>query len=102
MPGSAALHIGVPAEGKVLELEGECPQAQLLAAPRHLMVLVDGNVVGDTRIYDPESTFRRLFPIPVELLAGKDSVEVEIRVDPVHRIDGQDYGFLFGKIAINP
>jgi hypothetical protein len=102
MPGSATIHLGVPPAGKVLELDGECPRAQLLVAPRHLMVLVDGNVVGDTRIYDPESTFHRLLPIPVALLAGKDSVEIEIRVDPVHRIDGQDYGVLFGKIALRP
>ena len=102
MPADATLQIGVPPGGKVLELEGECPRTQLLVSPRHLMVLVDGNVVGDTRIYDPESTFHRLFPIPVALLAGKDSVEIEIRVDPVHRIDGQDYGVLFGKIALSP
>ena len=101
MPGSATVRIGVPASGSQLELEGRCPRAQLLIAPRHLMVLVDGIVAGDTRIYDPESTFHRLFPMPV-VAAGKTSVEVEIRVDPVDRKDGQDYGLVFGKIAIRP
>ena len=101
MPGSAALRLGVPAGGTSLELEGSCPETQLLAAPRHLMVLVDGVIAGDTRIYDPESSFRRLFPMPA-LLAGKKSVEVEIRVDPVDRKDGQDYGLVFGNITIRP
>jgi len=101
MPGSATLRMGVPAGGTSLELEGRCPEAQLLAAPRHLMVLVDGVIAGDTRIYDPESSFRRLFPMP-GVLAGKKSVEVEIRVDPVDRKDGQDYGLVFGNIAIRP
>jgi len=99
MPGSATVALGVPADGSRIELEGRCPEAQLLVSPRHLMVLVDGVVAGDTRIYDPESTFRRLFPIPA-LLAGRKSVELEIRVDPVDRKDGQDYGLVFGKIAI--
>jgi hypothetical protein len=93
--------MGVPAGGTSLELEGSCPETQLLAAPRHLMVLVDGVIAGDTRIYDPESSFRRLFPMPA-VLAGKKSVEVEIRVDPVDRQDGQDYGLVFGNIAIRP
>ena len=101
MPGSATLRMGVPAGGASLELEGSCPETQLLAAPRHLMVLVDGVPVGDTRIYDPESEFRRLFPMPA-ILAGRKSVEVEIRVDPVDRKDGQDYGLVFGNIAIRP
>ncbi len=93
MPGSATLRLGVPAGGTSLELEGTCPEAQLLAAPRHLMVLMDGVIAGDTRIYDPESNFRRLFPIPA-VLTGKQSVEVEIRVDPVNRSDGQAYGLV--------
>jgi hypothetical protein len=101
MPGSATLRLGMPVGGASLELEGSCPESQLLAAPRHLMVLVDGIPVGDTRIYDPESDFRRLFPMPA-ILAGRKSVEVEIRVDPVDRKDGQDYGLVFGNIAIRP
>ena len=101
MPGRATLRMGVPAGGASLELEGSCPETQLLAAPRHLMVLVDGVPVGDTRIYDPESEFRRLFPMPA-ILAGRKSVEIEIRVDPVDRKDGQDYGLVFGNIAIRP
>ncbi len=101
MPGSATVRIGVPEWGHRLELKGRCPSAQLSVAPRHLMILVDGTVAGDTRIYDPERSFQRLFPLP-ELAAGKKSVEVEIRVDPVDRMDGQDYGLVFGEIAIRP
>jgi hypothetical protein len=101
MPGSATVRIGVPEAGRRLELEGRCPQAQLLASSRHLMVLVDGVVAGDTRIYDSESTFRRLFPLSA-VSAGKKTVELEIRVDPVDRKDGQDYGLVFGEIAILP
>ncbi len=101
MPGSAVVRIGVPTGGSRLELQGRCPSTQLSVTPRHLMVLVDGVVAADTRIYDPERDFRRLFPIP-EVLAGKTSVEIEIRVDPVDRSDGQDYGLVFGKIAIRP
>lgn len=102
MPGSAALRIGVPtAGGSRLELDGFCPEAQLLLAPRHLMVQVDGVAAGDTRIYDPESHFHRLLPMQA-LLAGKSEVEVQIRVDPVDRKDGQEYGMVFGKIAILP
>jgi hypothetical protein len=101
MPGSATLRLGVPASGSQLELEGRCPSAQLFAVPRHLMVLVDGKVAADTRIYDPESSFHRLFPMSAAL-AGKTSVNVEIRVDPVDRIDGQDYGLVFGNISVRP
>jgi len=38
--------------------------------PRHLMILIDGVVAGDTRIYDPEAVFGVIFPMP-DLLAGK-------------------------------
>jgi len=65
------------------------------------MVLVDGVVAADTRIYDPETAFRRLLPMP-DVLAGKKMVDIEIRVDPVDRKDGQEYGLVFGKIAIRP
>jgi len=101
MPGSATLRLGVPLAATHLELAGRCPSAQLLAVPRHLMVLVDGAVAGDTEIYGPESNFHRLFPMPA-VAAGKTSVELEIRVDPVDRMDGQDYGLVFGKIAFLP
>ncbi len=102
MPGSATFRIGVPAAGgRRLELTGHCPESQLLVAPRHLIILADGDVVGDTRIYDPESSFHRLFPMP-DVFAGKSAVELEIRVDPVERKDDQDYGLIFGKIAVLP
>ena len=102
MPGKATLRLGVPSGGKRLELEGQCPSAQLSAVPRHLMVLVDGILVSDTRIYEPEEIFHRLISLPADMVAGKNMVDIEIRVDPVDRIDGQDYGLVFGKVAIIP
>jgi len=70
--------------------------------PRTLMVLVDGKVVSDTRIYDSERIFHRLISLPADMLAGKDEVEIGIRVDPVDRIDGQDYGLVFGTVELAP
>jgi hypothetical protein len=101
MPGSASLRIGVPPAGNRLELDGLFPRSQLSAGARHLMVLVDGVVAAETRIYDPETNFRRLFSMP-GVLAGRKTVNLEIRVDPVGRMDGQDYGLIFGKVAIRP
>jgi hypothetical protein len=102
MPGKATLRMGVPAGAKRLELEGRCPSSQLSAVPRTLMVLVDGILASNTRIYDSERTFHRLIPLPADMLADKDAVEIEIRVSPVDRIDGQDYGLVFGKVALVP
>jgi hypothetical protein len=102
MPGKATLRLGVPAGAKRLELEGRCPSSQLSAVPRTLMVLVDGKVVSDTRIYDSERTFRRLIPLQADMLAGKDSVEIGIQVDPADRIDGQEYGLVFGTLGLVP
>jgi hypothetical protein len=102
MPAKATLRLGVPATAHRLELEGRCPSAQLSAAPRTLMVLVDGKTVSDTGIYDSERIFHRLIPIPADMLAGKDSVEIGIQVDPVDRIDGQDYGLVFGSVGLVP
>ena len=99
MPGKATLRLGVPAGAKWLELEGRCPSAQLSAAPRTLMVLIDGKVVSNTRIYDSERSFRRLIQIPADMLAGSD-VEIGIQVDPVDRISGQDYGLVFGTVEL--
>lgn len=101
MPGVATVRVGVPeGGGSKLEIEGFCPEAQLLKASRHLMVLVNGVVAADTRIYDPESNFHRLFDLP-GALAGQ-MADLEIRVDPVDRKDGQAYGLVFGKISILP
>ena len=100
MPGKATLRLGVPPAAKRLELEGRCPGTQLSGAPRTLMVLIDGKVVSNTRIYDSEPIFHRLIPIPADMLAGKNSVKIGIQVDPVDRIDGQDYGLLFGAVEL--
>jgi hypothetical protein len=102
MPAKATLRLGVPDGARQLELEGRCPSAQLSAVPRTLMVLVDGKVVSHTRIYDSERIFRRLIPLPADMMAGKNSVEIGIQVDPVDRIDGQDYGLVFGTVELIP
>jgi hypothetical protein len=64
------------------------------------MVLVDGKVVSDTRIYESERVFHRLISLPADMLAGKDAVEIGIKVDPVDRIDDQDYGLVFGTVEL--
>jgi hypothetical protein len=74
---------------------------QLKQAPRHLSVAVDGVLVGETQINDPETDFRRLFSLP-DALAGKKSVEIQIRVTPVVRRGGLEYGLIFGNVAIGP
>ncbi|HEY4084999.1 MAG TPA: hypothetical protein VGM43_03635 [Bryobacteraceae bacterium] len=102
MPSKATLRLGVPAGAKRLVLEGRCPSTQLFAAPRTLMVLIDGKTISNTRIYDSERIFHRLIPIPADMLAGKKSVEIGIQVDPVDRIDGQDYGLVFGALGLVP
>jgi hypothetical protein len=102
MPGKATLRLAVPAGANRLELEGRCPSAQLSTAPRTLIVLIDGKAVSNTRIYDSERIFRRLIQIQADMLAGKDSVEIGIQVDPVDRIDGQDYGLVFGRVELVP
>ena len=102
MPGKATLRLGVPAAAKRLQLEGRCPSTQLSAAPRTLMVLIDGKTVFNTRIYDSERIFHRLMSIPADMLAGKNSVEIGIQVTPVDRIDDQDYGLVFGTVELIP
>jgi hypothetical protein len=107
MPGSATVRLRAPLQSNKLLLEGFCPVDHLKRSPRHLKVSVDGVLIGEMQLTDPESDFRRLFDIPAALMdklaseAGRaDSVEVEIRVDPVSRIGGQDFGVVFGKIAL--
>jgi hypothetical protein len=101
MPERATVRIAGPKAGNKLLLEGFLPQEQLKQAPRHLVVSAGGVAFGNSEITDPESTFRRLFDIPPSL-AGRDAVDLEIRVDPVTRQDGQEYGVVFGKIVIVP
>ena len=100
MPGSATVRLRAPQQGNKLLVEGFCPVEHLKRAARHLKVSVDGVLIGEMQLTDPESDFRRLFDIPAALAGRADSVEVEIRVDPVSRIGGQDYGVVFGKIAL--
>jgi hypothetical protein len=98
MPGRATLRLRGPIPGNELSVDGYCPIEQLREASRHLLLSVDGTVVGETQISDPESSFHRLFAIP-DSLAGRDSVRIELRVNPVAAKDGQEYGLVFGRIA---
>jgi hypothetical protein len=101
MPEKATVRIAGPKAGNKLLLEGFFPEEQLKEAPRHLVVSADGVALGDSQITDPESTFRRLFDIPPSI-AGRSAVDIEIRVYPVARKGGQEYGVVFGKIVIVP
>jgi hypothetical protein len=98
MPGRATLRIKGPLAGNKLSVDGYCPEEQLREAPRHLIVSADGVTVGETQINDPESSFHRLFSVP-DALMGRDSVRIELSVDPVVRRGGQEYGLVFGKIT---
>jgi hypothetical protein len=100
MPGQASLRLGERA-GIKLRIEGYCPLELLKQAARHLFVTAGGIPVGETQINDPESTFVRLFDLP-ESLVGQNSLPIVIRVTPVARMGGQEYGVLFGKFAIVP
>lgn len=102
MPARATVRMrGPDAVGNKLSIDGYCPEEQLKRAPRHITVLMDGIVLGQSQIIDPESNFHRLFPMP-DSLVGKKAVEVEIQVDPVSRIGNRDLGLIFGKIEILP
>lgn len=98
MPGQATLRIKGPLAGNKLSVDGYCPEEQLREASRHLIVSADGVPVGETQINDPESSFHRLFTVP-DALIGKESVRLELRVDPVVAKGGQEYGLVFGKIT---
>ncbi len=102
MPGQASVRLrGPDRAGSKLELDGFFPAEQLKGKPRVLKVSVDGFPVGEITIHDPESSFHRLFDMPVAAI-GRDSVEVELDVSPVDTRGGQQYGMVFGKIAIRP
>jgi hypothetical protein len=64
-------------------------------------VSVDGIPVGEIKVHDPEGDFTRLLDLPASGI-GKDSVEVELEASPVDTLGGQEYGMVFGKIAIRP
>jgi hypothetical protein len=114
MTATASVRLKIPQSGNNLLLEGYFTEEQLKQAPRHLVVqarILGGKqpsqpiVVGETRISDPEVNFHRLFQLPAPLVreaSSGDGAEFEIRVDPVTRKDGQEYGVVFGKIAILP
>jgi hypothetical protein len=102
MPGEATVKLrGPDTPGNKIVLDGFYPSEQLNRTPRNLIVSVDGVRVGETQINNPESDFHRLFPVP-DASVGKSAVEIEIRVDPMERRNGQSYGVVFGKIAIHP
>lgn len=107
MPGRATVRLRRPEPGNKLLIEGTCPEELLKRGARHITVTIDGRETGKAEIADPETTFRRLFdivPDPAGIAdkdaAKKDDAEIEIRVDPVSRIGGRDYGVVFGRIAL--
>lgn len=106
MPAKATVLISPPqSPGSKLELEGFFPAEQLKRVPRVLKVSVDGFPVGEIKIRDPESDFSRLFNLPaavIEASSHKSLVEIELEAGPVDVIGGQEYGMVFGKIAIRP
>jgi hypothetical protein len=108
MPGEATIRLRKPHGGIKLSIEGFFPAEYLRQTSRHLTVRAraaggERVFVGETQISDPESTFRRLFDLPASLnLTDGREVEVEIRVDPVTRISGQEYGAVFGQLALVP
>ena len=100
MRGRAWIQIKSPAQpGWKLSLEGFLQDEQLKTAPRRLRVAADGIEIGTAKISDPETTFQRLFPLP-DSLVGRKVLNLEIQIDPVTRKGGEDYGALFGKIAL--
>ena len=100
MPGKATVKVrGPESAGWHLQLDGFYPAEQLRRIARVLKVSVDGIPVGEIKIHDPESDFSRLLDVPPSAI-GKDSVEIELEAAPVDTRDGQDYGMVFGKIAI--
>jgi hypothetical protein len=101
MPDRATVRMGIPENGNKLQLEGYLPIEQLKRGQRHLKVSVAGFPLADTRINDPESNFHRLISLPAEL-RGRSSVELDIQVDPVIRMDGETRGLVFGKISVIP
>jgi hypothetical protein len=102
MPGQATVRLrGPDSPGSKLELDGFFPAEQLKRAPRVLKVSVDGVPAGDIQIHDPESSFHRLIDLQPSVV-GKDSIEIELAASPVDNRGGQDYGMVFGKIAIRP
>ncbi len=102
MPGDASLRLGGPERtGSKLRIEGYCPDELLKRSSRHLIVTVDGEQIGQSEINDPESAFVRLFDLPPAVV-GRNSILIGIRVTPVERRGGQDYGLVFGGIAIQP
>jgi hypothetical protein len=103
MPRHATVRLAGPESPEdTLLLEGFCPDKQLLRGAVHLYVTVDGIRLTETRINQPESTFRRRFVLPPALL-GRQIVEVAIAVNRVlDSSDGIDRGLVFGTIAILP
>jgi hypothetical protein len=99
MPGTAEVRLrGPDSPGRKLVLKGFYPQEQPNDAPRHLIVSVDGIEVGNEKI---NGDFRRTYSLP-ESSIGKAEIAIGIRVQPVARVGGQDYGAVFGTISIHP
>jgi hypothetical protein len=102
MPGHATVRLrGPEARGAKLEVQGFFPAEQLRRVARVLKITADGLPVGELTIRDPESSFDRLFVMP-DSLVGRDAVEIGLDAGPVDVRGGQEYGMVFGKIAVRP
>ncbi len=102
MPGHATVRLRGPEKaGAKLELSGFFPAEQLKRAPRVLKITADGLPVGEIIIRDPESSFDRLLVMP-DALVARESVEIGLQASPVYVQGGQEYGMVFGKIAVRP
>jgi hypothetical protein len=100
MNGRASVRLRGPAQaGSKVALEGHFAAGQLEKAPTRLSVSVGSDPVGTAEMRPGDTDFHVRFPLP-DAWIGKPEVVFTIQVEPMNRIDGQDYGALFGKIAI--
>ena len=102
MPAQATVRLRGPGlGGGNLTIDGYCPAEQLRQAPKRLWVNVDGISVGETKIGESESSFQRLFPLPPAFW-GRDSIQVQLRVNPTLVQGGREHGLVIGRIAVTP
>jgi len=100
MTGTSVLRIKGPASsGWSLRLEGSIPGEQLKTGTRTIRASADGIFIGEAKVSDPESQFKRLLPMP-DSLVGRSVLKLELQVTPVIRLGGVEYGAVFGTIAV--
>lgn len=100
MPGQASLRMAGPASAtESLLLSGYCWEEELKRGPLTVTVSTDDLVVGQAILKGSETRFHYLFPLPSSLI-GRELMTVRIKVDPPIRLGGQDYGLIFGTVAV--